>query len=182
MFGKLLEVYKIYFLISLIVTILLLLGNYNEGWLTIVLIVFGAFFTPFLYELDYLIYVYIVEPESEVSKNISMLLKQKNFIGAFLYAHENSTDFNNTIFRSILMVISIFALAFLIVFSPINFFAKSVVMTFLLTTLYLETTSFLDGTWKAWYSFFDWTPKEIAAKAFVGFQYLLYVIFIFQIL
>ena len=171
-----------YFLISVVVAFVLLIGNYNEGVWAILLITLGALITPFIYELDYFLYVYFVDPESEISKQIRTLMAAKNYSGAFLYSHENAIHFDNTVFRSILMVVCAFSVGFLFLFSPVNFFAKSVILSFLLTTLYLETKSFFEGSWKTWYSFINWIPKEKYAKIFLGLQYLIFLVFLFRVI
>ncbi|PIR43797.1 hypothetical protein COV24_00975 [candidate division WWE3 bacterium CG10_big_fil_rev_8_21_14_0_10_32_10] len=182
MFTKLIDIYKIYFAISLLVALVLLLGHYNDGLLVIILIIVGALLTPFIYELDYLLYAYVVDPSAPVSSQLQNLIKGKNYKGAFLYAHENTNDFDSTVFRSILMVVSAFGIGFLLIFSPVNILARSVILSFILTTIYLEIVSFTDGSWENWYSFFDTPPKEIYAKVFIGLQIAVFMVFLFKVL
>jgi hypothetical protein len=181
MVKRLLDIYKIYFLISCIISTLLILANLGSAWYVYVLILLGSFLTPFLYELDFVLYAYILDPESEVSRGIKNLIVSKNYSGAFLYAHEHSANFENAVLRSVLMVIGVFAVGFLLLFSFSNYFAISIILTYLLTSLYLQTLSFATNSWRAWYAFFDFVPKEKFAKGFLIIQYFVFLIFIIQI-
>lgn len=181
MIKKLLDIYKVYFLISLLVSTLLIIANIPSPIYVYVLIVLGSFLTPFLYEIDFLLYAFILDPQNEVSKNIRSLLKQKNYSGTFLYAHEHAQSLENDVLRSIFMVIGVFAIGFMLLFGYANYLAISVVLTYLLTSLYLQTLSFGNNSWRAWYSFLDFVPKENVAKAFLAIQYVIFVIFILRV-
>jgi|GEM_PF-4301336 len=181
MIKKLLDIYKIYFFISLLVSVILVVANIPSPYYVYILIVIGAFLTPFLYELDFLLYAFILDPSNEVSKNIRSLLKQKNYGGTFLYAHENSQSLENDVLRSIFMVIGVYAIGFMLLFGYSNYLAISIVLTYLLTSLYLQSLSFGNNSWRAWYSFLDFVPKENVAKAFLAVQYVVFVIFILKV-
>lgn len=183
MIGRLLNIYKVYFLISLVVSAVIILGNLSSGWVLVVLVILAALLTPFIYELDYILEAYIIEPNSEYAQGFKSLIKTKNFNGAFLYAHENKILSEASIFRSGLTALASFAIAFLLVFSKTNIFASTLILTFLLTTLYQQVLSFYDNSWRSWYTgFLTFTPKEIYAKIFLGIQFLIFLYFLIQVL
>ena len=182
MIKKLLEVYKIYFLISLAVFVLIVLANFDKiNPLYFIPIFIGAFMVPFLYELDYILYAYTVEPTTNFSTTIKSLLQQKNYKGVFIFAHENEISVNNSIFRSILLVIGVFAVAFLSMYTFSNIVSQTILLTFLLTSIYLQTVSFVNNSYRSWYSFLDFVPKIIVAKIFLGLQYVVYLLFLLSI-
>lgn len=182
MITRLLNIYRMYFLISILVSAVIILLNLDGGLITFILVALAAICTPFIYELDYILEAYIIEPGSEYAKNFKILIDNKNFNGAFVYAHENKTLSEASIFRSIITVVAGFGIAFLLVFSNTNIFANTLILTFLLTTLYQQLLSFYDSSWKKWYtSFFEFTPKEIYAKIFLGLQFLTYLYFLIQV-
>lgn len=181
MITKLFDIYKAYFLISLLVAIVLILANINASVWFLSLIVVGALLTPFLYELDFLIYAYLLEPSTKPAKTVKSLIEQKNYKGAFLYSHENTSEFESTVFRSILMVIGAFGVGFLLLFSFVNPLAKAMVLSFLLTSIYLQTLSFTNNSWRSWYDFIDFVPKEKFAKIFLVAQYFIYLLFLLRV-
>ena len=182
MIKKLLEVYRIYFLISFTVFLLFVLANLDKFNLVYFILVFlGAFMVPFLYELDYLLYAYILEPNTNFSVTIKSLLQQKNYRGVFIFAHENEISMSNSIFRSILLVIGVFAIAFLSMYTFSNIVSQTILLTFLLTSLYLQTASFINNSYRSWYSFLDFVPKITVAKIFLAVQYILYLLFLLSI-
>ena len=77
MIKKLLEIYKIYFLISLLVSCLVVLANY-ESTPTYVIIpaILMSFIIPFVYELDYIFYSYLIEPEAKFSQDIRSFINR----------------------------------------------------------------------------------------------------------
>ena len=182
MIGRLLNIYRVYFLISLLVSAVIILGNLSGGWVLFLMVVLAALLTPFIYELDYVLETYIIEPNSEYSISFKSLIKSKNFKGAFLYAHENKALSEASVFRSGLTTLASFAIAFLLIFSKTNIFASTLILTFLLTTLYQQVLSFYDNSWRKWYTgFFEFTPKEIYAKIFLGIQFLVFLYFLLQL-
>lgn len=182
MIKKLLDVYKIYFLISLVVFVLVFLANYEK--VNIFLFIpafFATLLVPFLYELDYIFQAYIIEPESAFSTTIKNLVTQKNYRGVFIYAHENEGVILNSVLRSVITVLGIFAIAFLSIFTFSNVVSQSILLSFLLTSIYLQTISFVNGSYRSWYSFLDFIPKASAAKAFLVTQYLVFIFFLLSI-
>ncbi len=179
------KIYRYYFLIALFVAILLSVSNFSNenNILNYILISLGSLLTPFLYELDYLIYAYLLDTDAPFSITLRNLLKAKRFRAAFLYAHENGAEMTFSIFRSVLVVLGVFGVAFILVFSPSPpLFSLGVVLSFLLTSLYLQISSLYTGTWKMWYSSFDTELKESYIKAIIILEVLIYIFFIFQVL
>lgn len=182
MLKKLIEVYKIYFLISLAIFLLVVLANFDKvPTFYFVFVFIGAFMVPFLYELDYILYAYILEPTTNFSISIKNLLNQKNYKGVFIFAHENEISITSSVFRSILLVISIFAVAFLSIYTFSNIISQTILLTFLLTSIYLQTISFVNNSYRSWYSFLDFVPKITIAKIFLMMQYLVYLLFLLSI-
>lgn len=182
MIKKLLDVYKIYFLISLVVFILVFLANYEKVNVLFFIPAFiGTLLIPFIYELDYIFQAYIIEPESTFSKNIKILMTQKNYRGVFIYAHENEGVILNSVLRSVITVVGIFAIAFLSIFTFSNVISQAILLAFLLTSVYLQTLSFVNGSYRSWYSFIDFIPKVKAAKIFLVIQYIVLIFFLLSI-
>ena len=182
MITKLFEVYRTYFLISLVVFIFIALGNFDKiNMLWLIPVFIGTILLPFVYELDYVFYAYLIEPESKFSSDLRNLIEVKNYKGAFVYAHENENLISNSVLRSIITVIGAFAITFLAVFTFSNLITESILLTFLLTSLYLQILSFINGSWRNWYNFLDFVPKIKIAKIFLLIQFIFYIIFLFQI-
>lgn len=182
MIIKLLEVYRTYILISVVVFILVVLANLEKvNPLMFIPIFLGCVLIPFIYELDYIFYSYLIEPEAKFSQDIKSLMQQKNYKGVFVYAHENESLLTNSVLRSIITVLGTFAITFLSLFTFTNLVSESILLTFLLTSLYLQSISFFNGSWRSWYNFIEFIPKAKAAKAFLILQFLIFVIFLLRI-
>ncbi|MBP7859974.1 hypothetical protein KA001_03390 [Patescibacteria group bacterium] len=182
MLTKVFDIYKIYFLISFVVFFLLTFLFFDKSYLTVILLFLGSFLAPFLYEIDILIFVFILEPHSEYSKNIRGYILSKNYKSAFVYAHEHVVNMTSSIFRSLILVLLVYALAFLLFFGFANPFSKAVVLSYLLTSLYLQTLSFANNSWRSWYSFIEFIPKIKYAKILLILEYILFLVLIYKII
>lgn len=182
MLTKAFDIYKIYFLISLVIFSLLTFLFFDEGYLALFFLFLGAFLTPLLYEADIFIFAFVLEPHTEYSKNIQKYVSVKNFKAAFIYAHEHIVNMTSSIFRSLILVLLVFALGFLLFFSFASPFSKAVVLSYLLTSLYLQTISFANDSWRSWYSFIEFIPKIRYAKILLFLEYLLFLILIYKLI
>jgi len=176
------KIYRIYFLISVVVSFLLIILNLNKDTFFYIQVLIGAFLTPFVYELDYILYAYFLDPDAKVSKFFKEGFKQKKYLQSLNYAHQHNLDFSGTVLRSILMVLAVYGLAFLILFSNAQPIAISMTLTFLLTTLYLQTISVFNNTYKTWYEIIEFTPSENVAKIVLFIEYLVFFIFLTKLL
>ncbi len=182
MITKLFEVYRTYFLISIAVFALIVLANFEKvNILWFIPVFIGCVLLPFVYELDYIFYAYLIEPESKFSNDLKQLILVKNYRGAFVYAHENENLISNSVVRSVLTVVGAFGITFLSVFTFTNLVSQSILLTFLLTSIYLQTLSFFNGSWRNWYNFLEFVPKIKIAKLFLAIQGVFYIIFLFQL-
>ncbi len=183
MLVKIFNIYKFYFLISAFVALLLAIAYYPLSILGYFLIFLGAFLSPFLYEIDYFVYAYILDPDSPFSITLRNLILAKNYKGAFIFAHENNKDMSYSVLRSILVVLGVLGIAFILILSPnTSLFSIGIVLSFLLTSIYLQVVSLYTNSWKMWYSSFEIPIDKKYAQLIIGAQLVIFIFFILQIL
>ena len=166
MINNLFKFYRIPFIISASLAVVLLSQIYRGGTLELILIVLGAISGMFFLDLDYFIHAYILEPEDNFSKMFRDYIKQKDLVGAFNYIifHSDEVEnktLNSAIFQAALMVFNLF-----IVRADVSVYFKVLLLTTHLNSIYRFFYFYFQGHGKDWFWILKKEPSVYGIYAF----------------
>lgn len=181
MIKKILSYYKLPLLISATLTITLLaLGVIRKPW-PIAEIVIGCFLGTFILDLEYVMYAYILEPNTEFAKSVVGYIKHKDFGGliGFVNTHKSEvTDraLNSALFQAILVPIAIFA-----VYASQSLLIKALILSTFASSIYKLIESFFEGKTAEWFWAMKVKPTKTGVIGFIMFLVLvlIYCLYIF---
>ena len=137
MIKFLLAKYKFPFLISLVVSVLIIALRLEVKPLNIVFILLGSFMGTFILDLDYIFFTYVVEPKHYFSKNVSDLVRNKNYLGVLQYIDYHKKELRNLPLHSALFQVCLVILGFYILSSSQEVFGKALCLT-LIAQMFFE--------------------------------------------
>ena len=82
MFKKIWNIYKVQFLVSIALAIVIISTNIIKTPLNISLVSLGALIGTFILEFDYFVYAYFMEPEKSFSHTLKAFVSHRDFAGA----------------------------------------------------------------------------------------------------
>jgi len=103
----------------------------------------GGIFGTFLPDIDYIIYVFLLDPHNITSQKVNYFLKQKNYLGALDILVLRGDEKRNLIFHSAFFQIIFLVLTFLIITSSGSLFGIGIVLAF---SLHLLIDQLIDFT------------------------------------
>jgi hypothetical protein len=151
MLKKVLDVYKIPFLTSITVCVVLIALKASQPPLFFTYIVLGSLLGTFILDLDYIIYAYFIEPTKEFSTTFRAYVKHKDFLNAFSYVHMHREDvkdktLNSAIFQVVLAAACIFVMA-----STATVFIKALVISAFVNSIYRLWENYTDNKINDWF-------------------------------
>jgi len=167
MIKRIFTYYKIPLLISATLTIVLLaLGVVRGSW-NIVEVVVGCFLGTFILDMEYILYAYIFEPESDFGKSILGYVKFKDFKNLITFINQHKDDvkeksLNSVLFQAILIPVSVF-----VVYSSASFFIKSFVLSVFANSIYKLIECYFEGKTNDWFWAIKGKPKKEGVIAFI---------------
>jgi len=171
--GTLIQFYRIPFILSLSMGVVILSTNFRGGTLDIILIFLGAFLGMFFLDLDYFLHSYILEPEDNFSKLLRDYIKSKDFIGALNYIIYHADEVENKTLNSAVFQFAIMFFAVFLVRSDLSVFFKSLILSTQLNTVFRFFYFYFQGHGKDWF----WILKKEPSKAFIyGFNFLVLIL------
>ena len=125
---------------------LILIALYKQ-WIAIeyLPLLFGGIIGTLLPDVDHLIYVYFLRPNENMSKQVSSLVENKNFIKSWNILANTRTERKNLIIHSAHFQLIFLAFAFLVITSSGSLLGRGLVLAFSLHILidqiidYMET-------------------------------------------
>lgn len=132
--------------VAIFVLLTLLAGKFSPFILS------GLLLSTFLFDLDHLLYAFVMAPEDVVSVGVRERLIKKDFSGMFDYVIDNRHDFirltlHNVLFQMILIVLTVYVLS-----SSSSYFAKGFVVGMMLHSLVDQVGDFVKvGNINPWF-------------------------------
>lgn len=160
MLKKILPIYKVQLLISLVLTITILGINVVRNPIEIILIVMGALIGTFVLDTEYLLYAYFFEPEKDFSKTLITFMKHKDYGNAITYIdyHKNElTDrsLNSALFQVVIAGFTIFA-----AYSDTSYFVKALAFSILANSIYKLSEAYFSNEYETWFWAFKKKPTK----------------------
>lgn len=133
---NLINLYKVQLLISITTTIVVIALTTQRVPLTILLMFIASIISIVVVDLDYIFHTYIFDQELEFSKKFKEYIKNKNFIGAIIYANKNEDlikekTIHSALFQSLFALFTLF-----IAFSNIDIIFKTATLSIYCNLLY----------------------------------------------
>lgn len=167
---RLVELYKIPVLVSLTLFIVFLALTVLRDPVNIVLTLFGALAGTFTLDLDYFIYAYFTDPSTDFAQTLRGYFKHKDYTNAISYIYYHREDIKEKTLQSAMFQIVIGALSFFMVFAPINFFAKALIISTYVNSLYRLAEMFFENPEKAksWFWMLKEKPSPKGVKVYLA--------------
>lgn len=151
MLKRFIEIYKIPFLISITLFIVLLALTVERNVLNIMYIFIGAFLGTFLLDLDYLIHVYFVEPQHKNSGIIKDYIKHFDLIGYCVFVTTHKDEFMKKTFNSALFQTVLGLAAILIMASTTPLVVKILILSAFVNSIYRFMEAFFSERVSDWF-------------------------------
>lgn len=176
MIKKIFSYYKLPLLISIALAITLLALGIVRALTGITEVILGCLIGTFVLDSEYVLYTYMLEPNSEFAKSVHGYIKYKDFGGLieFIQTHKGEVTekaLNSALFQAILAPIAIF-----VVYASGSLFIEALVLSTLANSIYKLIESFFDGTYTEWFWAMKVRPKK---EGVLGFIILLLFVLIY---
>jgi len=179
MIKKIFNLYRTPLFLSLTIAIALIATNLIKSPLDICYILVGSLAGTFLLDIDYLIYAYITEPTSDLSKHLRAFISHKDIGNALNHIYYNKNEVKEQSLNSALFQIALATLAIFTTSSLSGVFIKSLILATYANSIYRLSEHYFKGTLDDWF----WVLKETPKKQSVGFYtFGLLAILIYSIL
>ena len=133
---KLLTIYRVPFLTSLTLAIVLIAVNVTRDPLTIALTFTGALIGTFFLDLEYVIHSFFLEPKTDFSKTFSTFVKHRDFPSAAQYIQIHKHEIREKTLNSALFQVIFAFFTLFVVTSTRHLFMKSLTISVLANSIY----------------------------------------------
>jgi hypothetical protein len=164
---KIFGIYKVQFLASLTLFIMLLTLMGIRSPLNIVMTLLGCLIGTFVLDLDYIIYAFFTDPNEDFSLTLKGYLKHKDYINALSYIFYHKNDIREKTLHSVLFQIVLGGLTFFMVFTPLNLFTKTLIISAYANSLYRIGESLAEDRALEWFWLFKEPPSKKSVKAYI---------------
>ncbi len=170
--GAIFQFYRIPFILSISLAVVLISTNFKGTTLDIFLIFLASILGMFFLDLDYFLNAYILEPEENFSKLLRDYIKSKDISGAFSYIIYHADEVENKTLNSAVFQFAMMFFAIFIVRSDLSIFFKALVLSTQLNTIFRFFYFYFQGHGKDWF----WILKNQPGKPFIyGFNLLVLI-------
>jgi len=167
MIKKILTYYKIPLLVSITLGITILAMSVARKPLDIAQVFAGVLLGTFLLDIEFILYPYIFEPNTEYAKTVFAYIKNRNFGDLISFINEHRDEVKD---KSLNSIIFKFVLIFLVVFTSYtntSYFIKAFVMSVFANSIYKLTEALFEGRTKDWFWAIKGTPKKEGVIFFI---------------
>ncbi len=167
MIKKILTYYKIPLLVSITLGITILAMSVARKPLDIAQVFAGVLLGTFLLDIEFILYPYIFEPNTEYAKTVFAYIKNRNFGDLISFINEHRDEVKD---KSLNSIIFQFVLIFLVVFTSYtntSYFIKAFVMSVFANSIYKLTEALFEGKTKDWFWAIKGTPKKEGVVFFI---------------
>lgn len=175
---KILSLYKIPLLVSLTLFIVLTALMVLKDPFDISLAFLGCLLGTVFLDLDYIIYAYFTDMEKDFSRTLRGFIKHKDFENALSHIYYHHGDIKEKTLQSVLFQIVMGGFSLFMVFAPINLFAKSIIISIYVNSIYRLAERFYKEDINDWF----WLLKEKPSRKGVSIYLVINIIYLFIIL
>jgi len=157
---ELLRIYKIPFLISITLGVVIVALSVLKNPVDIVAVFLASTVGTVFLDLDYFIYAYATDVEKDFSKTLRGYIKYRDFSNAFSYIYYHHENIKDKTLQSVLFQVVVGAFSVFLIFSPLNSFIKALVLSIYVNSLYRLAERYFKGSVDDWF----WVLKEKPSK------------------
>ncbi len=157
---KLIEIYKIPVLVSITFFVAFAAIKTLRAPVDISLAFLGSFLGTFFLDLDYILYAYFTDSSKDFSRTLRGYFKHGDYTNAIAYAYYHRSDVKEKTLQSVLFQVVVGALSIFMIFAPINYFAKTFIISIYVNSLYRLAESYFKNDTSDWF----WMLKEKPTK------------------
>ncbi|MBD3365800.1 hypothetical protein GF360_00450 [candidate division WWE3 bacterium] len=176
--GKIFKIYKLPLLVSLTVFIVITALAVLKEPLEIGVVFLGSLLGTFFLDLDYIIYAYFTDMSTDFSRTLRGFFKHNDYSNAVSYIYYNKDKVKEKTLQSILFQIVIGAFSIFMVFSPINYFAKAVVISVYVNSLYRLAERYAKHDTNDWFWMLKDKPSEKNVKIYLAVHVITFLVVI----
>jgi hypothetical protein len=151
MIKKLIALYKIQFLVSVTLAIVLIAIKTVKDPLSIAFIIIAILIGTFILDLDYLIYAFFLEPEADFSKTLSAFVKHKDFINAFQFIEYHKNEMGERTLHSIIFQLVLVGAAIFSISAASNIYVKALILSIYVNSIYRLMELYFSDTYEQWF-------------------------------
>ncbi|MFC1756247.1 hypothetical protein ACFLZK_02540 [Patescibacteria group bacterium] len=157
MLKKVWDIYKIQFIVTLTLTVVIVSTKIIKTPTYISLAALGAFLGTFVLELDYFVYAYFLEPEKSFSITLRGFMQHKDLGGALNHMYFNKEEVKEKTLNSVLFQIALAGASIFVASSSTNLFLKSFVLSIFANSIYKMADYYFDNKSDQWF----WALKKV---------------------
>ncbi len=167
MIKKIFTYYKIPLLISATIGIVVMaMGIVRNTW-DIVEVALGIIMGTFILDIEYLLYPYLFEPNTDYARSVFAYIKHKDFGGLLGFINEHKNDIKDKSLNSALFQIILVPLIIFVIYSSASYFIKSLVLSAFANSIYRVIECYFEGNTKEWFWAIKGNPKKEGVIAYI---------------
>lgn len=160
MIKKIWNIYKIQFLVTLTLIIVIVSTNVFRSSQTIAVVSLGAILGTFLLELDYFVYAYFLEPQKSFSKDLRGFMQHKDLAGALNHIYFNKESVKEKTLNSVLFQIALAAVSIFVTASSSSLFIKTFILSAFANSIYKMADYYFENKSDQWFWALKKMPNE----------------------
>jgi hypothetical protein len=157
---NLLSVYKLPLLISLVLAMALMAMKTARYPIDIAAIIGGSFLGLLVLDLEYVIYVYVLEPDSDFAKTFLGFIKHRDFFNALSYINYNKDEIKDKSLNSAIFQMVMAPLCILIIYASDTVFVKAIALSIFANSIYRLAECYFAGRTDEWFWVFKTKPDR----------------------
>lgn len=162
------SVYTIPLALSATVAIAILALSVVRAPVQIALTIFGAIFGAIALDMEYIIYAYLIEPDTEFSQNIKAFLKHKDLNSAIDYIQTHKDDIKDKSLNSALFQIVLSMVCIFVVYASTMPFVKALVLSIFANSIYKLIEHYFSNTTDEWFWSYKVKPEKSSVIAYIA--------------
>lgn len=179
MYSKLSKIYKLPLLISITLGVIILAVTVQREPLNIAMIFLGTVLGTFLLDLDYFLYAYFIEPESDFSKDIRAFTKHGDILNLMMHIHYHKNDIKEkTLNSALFQVVLIFVTYFAVIAAPTLIIRTLILSTFVNSIYRMAEAYNEDASLKDWFWVINRRPTKEGIMLYTGALLLCAIFFV----
>ena len=160
MLKKLFSFYKVPLLISLVLSVVLVALNPSKPAFSFTQIFLGAFIGTFFLDIEFFLYAYIFEPETDFSKTLLGFVKHGDFVNAFLYINYHRDEVKDKSINSGVFQVVMALVCISVVLATTYVLMKTLVLSIFANSMYRFAECYYKGNIDEWF----WALKKTPGK------------------
>lgn len=160
MIKKIFTYYKLPLLISITLIITILALAVVRQALGITEVIIGCLLGTFVLDTEYIMYAYILEPQSEFAKTVFGYIKYKDFTNLLEFINQHKDEVKDKALNSALFQAIIVPMAIFVVYASTSLFIKAFILSTLASSIYKLIEAYFEGKADDWFWAIRSRPKK----------------------